>query len=54
MPAFRGHFSVQGSAVGGLSYKVKNPEAFTLPGAFSGINRKLFSVYRYMTAQQSS
>ncbi len=23
MPAFRGHFSVQGSAVGGLSYKVK-------------------------------
>ena len=25
MPAFRGHFSVQGSAVGGLSYKeIKN------------------------------
>ena len=24
MPAFRGHFSVQGSAVGGLSYKAKN------------------------------
>ena len=23
MPAFRGHFSVQGSAVGGLSYKAK-------------------------------
>lgn len=27
MPAFRGHFSVQGSAVGGLSYKVKNSVA---------------------------
>ena len=36
------------------SSQIKNPEAFTLPGAFSGINRKLFSVYRYMTAQQSS
>ena len=23
MPAFRGHFSVQGSAVDGLSYKVR-------------------------------
>ena len=35
MPAFRGHFSVQGSAVGGLSYKVKKIP-YTA-GTFTGI-----------------
>ena len=30
MPAFRGHFSVQGSAVGGLSYKVKKTAGLSI------------------------
>ena len=40
MPAFRGHFSVQGSAIGGLSYKVKNTseaDLFFQPVCFRGI-----------------
>ena len=37
MPAFRGHFSVQGSAVGGLSYKVKKnvPQLILAPSAIA-------------------
>ena len=38
MPAFRGHFSVQGSAVGGLSYKVrKTPEKSRVSSGDGGI-----------------
>jgi len=43
MPAFRGHFSVQGSAVGGLSYKVKKnvPRHILAPSAVACDNHHL-------------
>lgn len=49
MPAFRGHFSVQGSAVGGLSYKVKKADRFALPLSQSTGTIRFSLIYTLLT-----